>query len=130
MYFFCVGCNHAGLHAQGYKAQPSSDPGAAAEPESRPLSTPGSSASRKAQSPLSLADGFLGSMAGNAPVPHMFSSTPISTNSLLRSFSWPEPTSPSSAGLHGEGGGGAGGAASSPAATTPAAGASEEAGKA
>jgi hypothetical protein len=117
------------LYAQGYKAKGAADAGAAAEPESRPLSTPGSSASRKAQSPLSLADGFLGSMTGNAAVPQMFSSTPISTNSLLRSFSWPEPTSPSSAAL-GQGGGGSGAPGSSPAATTPGAGGPDEAGKA
>ena len=81
------------------------------------MSTPGSSASRKAQSPLSLADGFLGTVAGNAAVPHMFSSTPISTNSLLRSFSWPEPTSPSSANHQPDSSGGLGTAAASPAAT-------------
>jgi hypothetical protein len=73
--------------------------------------------SRGGDSPLSLAEGFLGSEPGRsiaddeafsatpgdahgggtgagAGVKQTLSTTPISTDSLLRSFAWPEPPSP------------------------------------
>ena len=77
-----------GFH-QGFK-------GAAAGADVQPLSTHNSGASRtsKGESPLSLADGLLGSISGAASLPQVLSTTPISTNALLRSFSWPEPGSP------------------------------------
>ena len=77
-----------------------------------------SAQSRRGDSPLSLAEGFLGAepgrsiaddeaflgTPGDAPlgggsgagvgVKQTMSSTPISTDSLLRSFTWPEPPSP------------------------------------
>jgi hypothetical protein len=77
-----------------------------------------SAQSRRGDSPLSLAEGFLGAepgrsiaddeaflgTPGDAPlgggtgagvgVKQTLSTTPISTDSLLRSFTWPEPPSP------------------------------------
>jgi hypothetical protein len=76
-----------------------------------------SAQSRRGDSPLSLAEGFLGAepgriigddeaflgTPGDAPlggtgagvgVKQTMSTTPISTDSLLRSFTWPEPPSP------------------------------------
>mmetsp|Transcript_81822 Transcript_81822/g.219734 ORF Transcript_81822/g.219734 Transcript_81822/m.219734 type:complete len:397 (-) Transcript_81822:204-1394(-) len=65
-----------------------------------------SSGSRRGDSPLSLAQGFLGSEPGRSlaedetflgtpAVKQTLATTPISTDSLLRSFAWPEPPSPS-----------------------------------